>query len=61
MWGRLGSHDSEEPSMQSISTIGLDITKSVFQVHGVDATEPAPPMQFGRGQEMKLANLNWLR
>jgi transposase len=23
--------------MQSISTIGLDITKSVFQVHGVDA------------------------
>ena len=24
--------------MQSISTIGLDIAKSVFQVHGVDAT-----------------------
>ena len=23
--------------MQSISTIGLDIGKSVFQVHGVDA------------------------
>jgi len=23
--------------MQSISTIGLDIAKSVFQVHGVDA------------------------
>jgi hypothetical protein len=23
--------------MQSISTIGLDIVKSVFQVHGVDA------------------------
>ena len=44
--------------MQSISTIGLDITKSVFQVHGVDATEPAPPMQFGRGQEMKLTNLH---
>jgi transposase len=30
------SHDSEEPNMQSISTIGLDIAKSVFQVHGVD-------------------------
>ena len=24
--------------MQSISTIGLDVAKSVFQVHGVDAT-----------------------
>jgi transposase len=23
--------------MQSISTIGLDIAKSVFQMHGVDA------------------------
>jgi transposase len=23
--------------MQSISTIGLDIAKSIFQVHGVDA------------------------
>ena len=28
---------SEEPSMQTITTIGLDIAKSVFQVHGVDA------------------------
>jgi transposase len=25
--------------MQSISTIGLDIAKSVFQVHGVDAAD----------------------
>ena len=24
--------------MQTITTIGLDIAKSVFQVHGVDAT-----------------------
>ena len=31
------SHDSEELSMQTITTIGLDIAKSVFQVHGVDA------------------------
>ena len=23
--------------MQTVTTIGLDITKSVFQVHGVDA------------------------
>jgi hypothetical protein len=27
----------EEPKMQAITTIGLDIAKSVFQVHGVDA------------------------
>src|SRR5262249_17937943 len=33
----LGSHHLEELSMQSISTIGLDIAKSAFQVHGVDA------------------------
>jgi hypothetical protein len=31
------SHDSEELAMQTITTIGLDIAKSVFQVHGVDA------------------------
>ena len=28
---------SGEPSMQAITTVGLDIAKSVFQVHGVDA------------------------
>jgi hypothetical protein len=27
-----GSHDSEEPSMQTVTTIGFDIAKSVFQV-----------------------------
>jgi hypothetical protein len=27
----------EELSMQTITTIGMDIAKSVFQVHGVDA------------------------
>ena len=31
------THDSEEPSMQAITTIGLDIAKSVFQVHAIDA------------------------
>src|SRR5215510_5533511 len=30
-------HDSEEPNMQAVKTIGLDIAKSGFQVHGVDA------------------------
>src|ERR1019366_8415626 len=38
-WGAVnGPHDSEEPNMQKITTIGLDIAKPVFQVHGVDAT-----------------------
>ena len=37
MWALLKPHDSQEPAMQAITTIGLDIAKSVFQVHGVDA------------------------
>jgi hypothetical protein len=32
-----GSHDSKERPMPTIPTIGFDIAKSVFQVHGVDA------------------------
>src|ERR1035437_10051135 len=35
--GCSGPHNLEEPSMTTIPTIGLDIAKSVFQVHGVDA------------------------
>ena len=27
-------HNLEEPSMQAITTIGFDLAKSVFQVHG---------------------------
>jgi transposase len=37
MWVLLGLHDSEEQAMQTVTTIGFDIAKSVFQVHGVDA------------------------
>jgi transposase len=37
MWVLFKLHDSEEPTMQAVTTIGLDIAKSVFQVHGVDA------------------------
>src|SRR6266516_1442333 len=33
----LRPHDSEEQTMQAVTTIGLDIAKSVFQIHGVDA------------------------
>jgi transposase len=32
----LWTADSEEAIMQAVTTIGLDIAKSVFQVHGVD-------------------------
>jgi hypothetical protein len=37
MWVLLRRHDSEEPIMQAITTISLDIAKSAFQVHGIDA------------------------
>jgi transposase len=37
MWVLLKPPDSEEPNMQTITTIGFDIAKSVFQVHCVDA------------------------
>jgi len=50
MWGLLRPHDSEEPIMQTFTTVGLDIAKSVFQVHGIDAEgnvlirrQPLPP------------------
>ena len=36
MWVLLGAYDSEEPDQRTITTIGLDIAKSVFQVHGTD-------------------------
>jgi hypothetical protein len=28
---------SEKPNVQAVTTIGLDIAKSVFQAHGIDA------------------------
>src|SRR5258705_12087692 len=30
-------HKEREPSMNEITTVGLDLAKNVFQVHGVDA------------------------
>ena len=35
--GAVKAPDSEELSIQTITTVGLDIAKSVFQVHGIDA------------------------
>ena len=42
MWVLLRPHDSQEPLMQTVTTIGHDIAKSVFQVHGVDAAGQVP-------------------
>ena len=36
--------------MQSISTVGLDIAKSVFQVHGVDAAGQRAAQQQDGGK-----------
>jgi transposase len=36
MWGLLMLPLLEELNMQAIKTVGLDIAKSVFQVHGID-------------------------
>jgi hypothetical protein len=33
MWVLLRPPHLEEPSMQAVTTIGLDIAKSVFQIH----------------------------
>ncbi len=32
------NHEQEEPSAMNISTVGLDLAKNVFQVHGIDGT-----------------------
>jgi transposase len=49
MWALLKPHDSQELVMQAVTTIGLDIAKSLFQVHGVDAEGKAViPRQLKR-------------
>lgn len=35
-WSSVGTPHREEPSIEKISTIGLDLAKQVFQVHGID-------------------------
>jgi transposase len=45
----------EEPSTMQIATIGLDLAKHVFQVHGIDAAEKVVVRkQFRRGQVLKF-------
>jgi hypothetical protein len=41
----------EEPSMQQVSTIGVDLAKNVFQVHAVDSIgKPVVRRQLRRSQ-----------
>ena len=41
--------------MGTVTTIGLDFAKSVFQVHGVDADgEAVPPQRLTRGRMLKF-------
>jgi hypothetical protein len=35
-WNRLSIRRPEELIMLAITTVGLDIAKSVFQIHGID-------------------------
>ena len=45
------SHHEQEPSMSEITTIGLDLAKSVFQVRGVnDVDGVATRKRLRRGQ-----------
>jgi hypothetical protein len=40
--------------MQTITTIGLDIAKSVFQVHGVDAAGAITSYPILGGRELQI-------
>ncbi len=49
------NHQEREPSMSEITTIGLDLAKYVFQVHGVDAQGAVVlRKQLRRGQVLAL-------
>src|SRR6476660_1966052 len=48
MWALLKLPRFGGASMQTITTIGLDIAKSVFQVHGVDAAGQVVRRQLKR-------------
>ena len=32
------NHEQEEPSAKNVTTVGLDLAKNVFEVHGIDST-----------------------
>ena len=43
------NHQEREPSMSEITTIGLDLAKHVFQVHGIDPQALARALAIGIG------------
>jgi transposase len=45
--------------MQTIATIGLDIAKSVFQVHGVDATGQVVVRRQLKRRPLSAASCLW--
>src|SRR5258708_40112802 len=54
-WSSVRTPHREEPSMDKISTIGLDLAKHVFQVHGVDQQGAvAVRKQLRRGAVMEF-------
>ena len=49
------THYLEEAKMNNITTIGLDLAKQIFQVHGVDQDgHPVLKKQLRRGQVVKF-------
>jgi hypothetical protein len=67
--GAVGTYDSEEPNMQAVTTIGLDIAKSVFQIHyerrpptaRITCHRPGSPVvpEFTTGLELNKIAIGW--
>src|SRR6266404_4357301 len=55
LWKRSGNHERREPPAMKITTIGLDLAKRVFQVHGVNgAGEVAVRKTLRRAQVLRF-------
>lgn len=51
MWSLLKRSHREKPSMEKLTTIGLDLAKNVFQVHGINtAGKVVVRRQLRRGE-----------
>ncbi len=51
----IDNHEQEEPTAMKITTIGLDLAKNVFQVHGIDAAgEVVVRRALRRGQVLSF-------
>jgi hypothetical protein len=49
-WSSQTNHVKEPGSTMQITTIGLDIAKNVFQVHGIDDAETVVSPSSGRSE-----------